>query len=180
MLLKRRQNRFTLIEILIVVSILALLAAVASMFLGSGLGIIKEEELKEKLVDLSQSARLSAQLQGAKQSMHFSQNAEAQWQIEMITAQEASEFTLDDQQRELALQAWDPNAFNDAEILTLNKDWLLLDQDRNWINEEFSIDFFPDGQSTGAKLYLQTGKNGRVFTLNFDRLTSRVTWQEER
>lgn len=176
----RRHKFFTLIEILIVVSILALLAALSSTFLSSGLGIVKEEELKEKLVNLSQSARLSAQLQGAKQSLHFSRNEQGHWQVEMITAQAASEFTIDDQHGDHALQAWDPNAFKEFEALILNEDWRLLDGEQNSISEEFSIDFFSDGQSTGAKIYLQTGDNGRLFALNIDELTSRITWQEEK
>ena len=72
-----RRKLFSLIEILIVISILALLAAIA-VFLRSGLDIIKEEELKERFLDLTQSARLTAQLQGAQQSLEFNRNDKEQ------------------------------------------------------------------------------------------------------
>ena len=161
------------------ISILALLVGISATFLGSGLGVIYDEELKEKLVDISNSARLTAQLQGAKQSIVFSKKAK-QWQISLSTAQEATEFTVSEEQKKQALQAWDPNAFNEKEPLTLAKGWKLLSLQEDPLYEEQSFHFYPDGQSSGGTLLFQTGENGRVFALALDPLTSRITWQEQK
>ena len=175
-----RHLSFSLIEILIVVSILALLAAITASFLGSSLGVFKEEELKEKVIDLVQSSRLTAQLQGAKQSILFSKIDSDQWQISLSTAQENTEFTVSQEQREQALATWDPNAFNEEKNILLKKDWILLDQDKNPLNEDARFHFYPDGQSSGGRLYLQIGENGRLFSMSIDQLTSRMTWQEQK
>lgn len=175
----KSRHCFSLIEVIIVIVIISLLVALATFLTTSSLATFQSEELKEKVKSLSKQARMTAQVQGSIQKLDFTFTDNNQWQISLTSAQEATEFTIDQDLKEQALAVWDPNAFEDSENLLLAKDWKLLNEEGLKLNESFSFSFFPDGQSSSQTLILETGEAGRQFLLSFDKFTGRFKWQEK-
>lgn len=157
-----------MVEILIVIGIVALLAALGMFLNLDQLSFFENKEKATAIQRLFEKARMTAQIQGSKQILEVSKDEV--YRCHLFAENETADFQVETAPADLV--AWNAR----EETLRLPKSWQVLLKDGSEV-EKLRLYFYSDGQSSAATLRFQEAEDS-AYLLDLDPLTGKVDWRE--
>ncbi|EDN69462.1 General secretion pathway protein H [Beggiatoa sp. PS] len=158
-----RSTGFSLLELLIVISIMAMGAAIVIPRLGGGESAILQAQVREVLA-LFRYARRSAIVEGKPKVVQLSQGKTEETTKKIIRSKLEPGYW---KSRDVTLQ-WGENSSNQDKVSEFD------DDDENQTEKSYKVTFYPEGGSSGGELIL-TYKEKFKAKINVNPITGKVT-----
>jgi general secretion pathway protein H len=160
-----RSTGFSLLELMIVIAIMAMGAAIVIPRIGSGESAIMQSQVREVLA-LFRYARRSAIVEGKPKVVQLYQgNTEETAKRKIYSKLEPGQW----RSRDVTLQ-WGENSSNNAQ----EEESDFEEDDENQTEKSYKVTFYPEGGSSGGELIL-TYKEKFKATININPITGKVT-----